>query len=110
MAFDEEFANRIRVVLKRRRGITEKKMFGGLAFLVHGNMVCGVLGTDLMARLGEDGVERALVQRGTRLMDFTGRPSKTMVYVSAGVCATEAALRDWVEQSLRYAQSLPRKP
>jgi hypothetical protein len=70
MAYDENLAERIRVVLKDRPAVTERKMFGGLAFLVAGNMACGILGEDLMLRLGEDGRRRA----GAHAADGLHRP------------------------------------
>ena len=81
MAYDEKLADRVREVLQRRRGVSEKKMFGGLAFLVNGHMACGVQGDDLMVRVGPDAYDAALKKAGTRPMDFTGRPLKGMVYV-----------------------------
>ena len=76
MPYDEALAERIRAVLKHRRGITEKKMFGGLTFLLHGNMFCGVADRELMVRVGPDAYEQALARWHTREMDFTGRPLK----------------------------------
>lgn len=103
MAFDETVAARVRKALGRRAGITEKRMFGGLAFLLHGNMCCGVVGKDLMLRLGE-GAARALEEPHVRPMDFTGKPLKTMVYVKPG-----AALERWVGRAVTFARTLPPK-
>ncbi|MDH3625981.1 MAG: TfoX/Sxy family protein, partial [Myxococcales bacterium] len=72
MAYDEKLAGRVREVLARRRGVTEKKMFGGLSFLVNGHMCCGIVGDDLMVRVGPDAYEGALKKKGARPMDFTG--------------------------------------
>jgi TfoX/Sxy family transcriptional regulator of competence genes len=109
MAYDENLAERIRVVLKDRPAVTERKMFGGLAFLVAGNMACGILGEDLMLRLGEDGADAALDAPHTRPMDFTGRPMKLMVYVAPAGFAAEQELRAWVGRGVAYARSLPPK-
>jgi TfoX/Sxy family transcriptional regulator of competence genes len=109
MAYDEKLAQRIREVLERRRGISEKKMFGGLAFLVNGHMACGVQGDDLMVRVGPDDYESALRKTGARPMDFTGRPLKGMVYVGPRGHRRAASLRAWVEQGLSYVRSLPPK-
>jgi len=109
MAYDEKLAQRIREVLERRRGIREKKMFGGLAFLVNGHMACGVQGNDLMVRVGPDDYESALRKTGARPMDFTGRPLKGMVYVGPRGHRRAASLRAWVEQGLSYVRSLPPK-
>lgn len=109
MAYSEALAERMRTLLKRRRGLSERKMFGGLAFLLHGNMACGIVGDDLMLRLGKDGAAEALKAPGTREMDFTGKPMKSMVYVSAKAIKSDDALRVWMERSLDFARSLPRK-
>ncbi len=109
MAYDDKLADRIRSVLKRRQGITEKKMFGGLAFLHNGNMCCGVIKKDLVLRLGKDGVSKALDKPYAREMDFTGKALKSMVYIGPAGYRTEAALRRWVAQGVDYAKSLPAK-
>ncbi len=83
MAFDEKLADRVRSILRERNDVVERKMFGGLAFLIRGNMCCGIVGTDLMVRVGADQHESALAEAHARPMDFTGRPSKGMVYVGA---------------------------
>ena len=109
MAYSETLAERIRQQLNGESGIVEKKMFGGLAFLVNGNMSCGVVGEELMVRVGSDGYEAALAEPGAREMDFTGRPMKGMVYVSADGIRTAKRLVFWVEKALHFAQSLPAK-
>lgn len=109
MAYDETLADRVRVVLKRRRGISEKKMFGGLSFLVNGHMACGIIGDELMVRVGPEAYEAALQKAGARAMDFTGRPMKGMVYVGARGFRSPPSLEAWVEQGLSYARSLPPK-
>lgn len=83
-------------------------MFGGLAFLVDGKMCCGVIGKDLVLRLGEEGTVRALGRAHTREMDFTGRSLKTMVYVAPGGYRRETDLRRWVGRAIEYVRSLPR--
>ncbi len=109
MAYDDKLAERIRSVLKRRSGVTEKKMFGGLTFLLNGNMSCGVIKQDLVLRLGEDGASKALGKPYARKMDFTGKPLKSMVYIGPAGYRTEAQLRRWVMQGVDYAKSLPAK-
>lgn len=109
MAYDEKLAERVRGVLGRRRGISEKKMFGGLAFLVKGHMACGVLGDDLIVRVGPDEYETALQRAGARPMDFTGRSMKGMVYVGPRGYRRAPSLRAWVERGVSYARSLPPK-
>lgn len=109
MAYDENLAKRVRSVLKRRRGVSEKKMFGGLAFLVNGNMACGVLGENLMVRVGPEGYEAALKRSGALPMDFTGRPMKGMVYVTPRGARRAPSLKAWVDEGVAYARSLPPK-
>ncbi len=109
MAFDEDFADRIRALLADQPDVTERKMFGGLAFLIAGNMACGIVGEDLMVRLGEDGAEAALDKPHTRPMDFTGRPMKSMIYVSQAGVVDERALEIWVRRGVAFARTLPPK-
>lgn len=109
MAFSEALAQRIREALGERKGITKRKMFGGLAFLLNGNMCCGVLGDRLMLRLGESGAAKALSDPHTRPMDFTGKPMKSMIYVEPAGLFSEEALRKWVRQAVAFASSLPAK-
>ena len=110
MAYDEDLADRIRSALKRRRGISEKKMFGGLCILVNGNMAFGIVGNELMVRVGPKAHPDALAERHAREMDFTGRSMKGMVYVAPMGFHTEEALRAWIERGIRFARSLPAKP
>ena len=84
-------------------------MFGGLAFLVGGHMACGIVGTDLMLRLGEAGADAALDHPHVRPMDFTGRPIRTMVYVARQGIVADSALRRWVERAVEYVRALPPK-
>lgn len=109
MAYDPVLAERIRVELSRHVEFTEKKMFGGLSFLVNGNMCCGVTGSDLVLRLTPEGVERALEQPHTRPMDFTGKPMKSMVYVGAEGTTSVVGLRRWISTAAGAARELPPK-
>ena len=109
MAYNEALADRIRTQLKRRRGITEKKMFGGVCFLVNRNMAFGIVGDELMVRVGPEAYEDALAQRHARDMDFTGRPMKGMVYVAPMGFHKDADLKAWMERGLKFARSLPAK-
>jgi hypothetical protein len=107
MAYDEALADRIRLAL-RGKDISERKMFGGLAFMSGGNMVCGVMGEDLMARVGPQAHDAALARPGARPMDFTGRAPRGMVYVGpAGYQGAE--LETWVRECWDFSQSLPAK-
>jgi hypothetical protein len=82
-------------------------MFGGLAFMVGGHMCCGVIGNDLMVRVGPERLEDALARPHARVMDFTGRPSRGMVYVGAGGVGTTGAVAAWVNRGLSFVRSLP---
>jgi len=108
MAYDEKLADRVRDVLTTEDGVTERKMFGGLAFMVCGHMACGIVGEDLMLRLGADGAERALGRPHVRPMDFTGRPMTGMVFVGPEGLRG-AALRPWVGKALGFVETLPPK-
>jgi len=109
VAYDEAFADRIRAVLGDDPGIDERKMFGGIAFLIDGNMFVGIANDDLMVRVGPDAWEEALDHPNTREMDFTGKPMRGYVYVDADGIAEEDDLRAWVERGLTFAGSLPPK-
>ena len=110
MAYDEALADRIRATFAGESGVVEKKMFGGLAFLVNGNMACGVAGgDDLMVRVGPDNHEDALSRPHARPMDFTGRPMRGMVYVARPGFESDKDLAAWVESGASFARSLPPK-
>jgi TfoX/Sxy family transcriptional regulator of competence genes len=109
MAYDEELADRARAALGDRDDLSERKMFGGLALMVGGNMCVGVTGDDLMLRLGVDGADTALDEDHTRPMDFTGRPLKGFIYVSPAGTASDADLQRWVDRALAFVETLPPK-
>lgn len=109
MAYDEQLAQRVRQTLNSQDGIVEKKMFGGLAFMLHGNMSVGVEKDNLMVRCGPDRYEEALEKPHARPMDFTGRPMKGFVYVPPAGLAVDADLQEWVQMGVDFASSLPRK-
>ncbi len=107
MAYDEHLADRIRSALGDRTDVSERKMFGGLAFLISGHMCVGIVGDDLMVRVGKDAFEKAVSARHARPMDFTGKPSTGMVYVAPAGVKTVATLRKWVEKGLAFTANLP---
>ncbi len=96
MAYDEQLAERVREALGRRTIFEERKMFGGLCFLVRGSMACGIVNRDLMVRVGTERYEAALGEPHVRPMDFTGRPLRGMVYVNALGTREDAAVDRWV--------------
>ena len=110
MAYNEELAERVRLSLSGRQDVAEKKMFGGLAFMVGGSMACGVMKDDLMVRVGPDGHQEALAEPHARPTDFTGRPMKGMVYVGPEGYRTDEALAGWVKRGAEFAASLPPAP
>jgi len=105
MAYDDKLADRIRCALGPRDDVEEKHMFGGLAFMVAGSMACGIIGADLMARVGRDGYEAALERPHTRLMEFTGRPLSGFIIVDAAGIRTAAQLKKWVAETVAFATS-----
>ncbi|MBY5163617.1 TfoX/Sxy family protein [Salsipaludibacter albus] len=108
MAIDEDLANRVREVLGRTElPVREQRMFGGLAFMVRGHMACGILGEDLMVRVGKDGYDEALDQPNARVMDFTGRPSTGIVFVDAEGTTADDDLAAWVGRGLDHVATLP---
>ena len=109
MAFDEHLAERVRQIVGERKGLSEKKIFGGLAFLLHGNMSCGIHGSELIVRIDPETTESALKEPGTRVFDITGRAMKGWLLVSATALKHETVLNKWIRRGLDYAGSLPRK-
>jgi TfoX/Sxy family transcriptional regulator of competence genes len=109
MAYDELLSTRTRGALGPIPNLEEKKMFGGIGFLVKGNMACGVHKNNLIVRVGAAKYEEALSRPHTRVFDMTGRPMAGWVVVEPEGCATESDLKVWVEQGLAFARSLPAK-
>ncbi len=109
MAYDEQLADRARAVLSDEFGVTEQKMFGGLAFMLRGNMCCGVLGEDLILRLGPERARTAIADDGLEVMDFTGRPMKAFAIAPSPAIADDAKLRGWIGEAVAFAGSLPEK-
>lgn len=109
MAFDEGVAHRLREALADEAGLVERKMFGGLAFMLRGNMCCGVVGEKLMVRVGPAAYDAALKRPHARPMDFTGKPLKGMIYVEPAGFESDEDLAAWVEAGVTFARSLPVK-
>ncbi|WP_328869590.1 TfoX/Sxy family protein [Streptomyces sp. NBC_00287] len=109
MAYDEGLAERIRDRLGADPDITEKRMFGGIAFLHGGNMAVGVTGDDLMVRVGPDATDEALTRPGTRIFDMTGRPMRGWVVVEGSAVTEDEELDAWVERGRAFAAGLPPK-
>ena len=109
MAFDEELAGRVRKRLAGQKGLTEKKMFGGLAFLLNGNMCCGVHRRELIVRLDPAQTGTALAEPHSRIFDLSGRPMKGWILIEPAGLADEPALAKWLRLGTKYAASMPKK-
>jgi len=108
MAYDEELAERVEDILVRRKGFDRKKMFGGVGFLLYGNMCVGVWKDYLIVRLGEENAARALARKGVREFDITGRPMKGWAMVEVGALGGKK-LDAWIDQAFEFVRTLPRK-
>lgn len=102
MSYDERVAARIRALLEHRRDVVERKMFGGLTFMVNGAMCCGITSEAIVVRVGPAEYERALAEPHARPMDFTGRPLVGMVYVDPPGYCTARALSRWVQRGVDF--------
>ncbi len=109
VAYDERLADRVRELVGGREGFSERKMFGGIAFMLHGNMCCGVMDEDLIVRLGDEAGPLALEEPAVRPFDFTGRPMKSTVLVDSSGTADEGELARWVDAGADFASGLPPK-
>jgi TfoX/Sxy family transcriptional regulator of competence genes len=105
--FNQQLARRIREQLRKHSDVTERKMFGGLSFLIAGHMTCGVVGDDLVLRVGNAAADTALDEPHVRPMDFTGRAIHSMIYVAPAGTATDNELRGWIERGVEYVRTLP---
>ncbi len=109
MAYDEQLAERVRPLMRRRKGFSEKKMFGGVGFLLSGNMCVGVWKEFLILRLGLENYETALSDPDTREFDITGRAMRGWVMVEPAGVEVEADLIDWISQAVKFVRTLPAK-
>ncbi|MCC6614794.1 MAG: TfoX/Sxy family protein [Anaerolineae bacterium] len=109
MAYDETLAHRVREALAGQSGLTERKMFGGIAFMLSGNMCCGILKDGLLVRVGPEKYDAALANPQAHIMDFTGRPMKNIVLIDSEGVSTDEGLNAWLRQGVDFAASLPAK-
>lgn len=109
MAYDQVLAQRIRSALQDVPGVQEKKMFGGVGFILQGNMACGVNGNNMIVRVGPEHHQQALALPHTRVFDMTGRPMSGWIVVEPGGLVEDAALHQWVLQGVAFAKTLPAK-
>jgi hypothetical protein len=109
MAYDEDLANRIREQLANESALTEKRMFGSLAFLIGGNLAVCARSDGALVRVGPEAAEEALARPHTRPLEMGGRPMKGWVLVSSPAVESDAGLAEWVERGAGFARSLPAK-
>jgi TfoX/Sxy family transcriptional regulator of competence genes len=109
MAYSQALTERVRMAIGRRRDVVEKKMFGGVGFLLRGNMLVGIWQQSLIVRLGPDLAAEALKQSHVREFDVTGRPMKGWIMVEPDGLETDAALAAWIEQATVFVETLPAK-
>ncbi len=109
MPYDEALVKRVRTAMASRTDVSEKRMFGGIAFMVSGHMACGVAGEELMVRVGPGAYEEALRLPHAQEMRFTGRPMRGFVMVRPEGVATAKAVAPWVERCLAFVSTLPPK-
>lgn len=100
MVYNEQLASKIRALVATRKGWTEKKMFGGIAFMFNGKMCCGVIKDDLLVRVGPEQNDKALSLPNSRPMDFTGKPMKGFIYVDSKGWSKEDSLKKWVDMGI----------
>ena len=109
MAYDEGLAERVRDLFDSAPDVVEKKMFGGVAFMVAGNMACGIIGDELLVRVARDDYDSTLALPYARQMDMTGRPMRGFVVVDAEGVAEDADLEEWVVRGIDFVETLPPK-
>lgn len=109
MVYDPGLSQRIREIMQEQPELREAEMFGGICFMLQGNMACGVIGDELMVRVGKQRHELAHVQPNTRPFDFTGKPMRGWVVVTPEGIEEDQQLRDWLQLGIDYALSLPPK-
>ncbi len=109
MAYDEILAVRLRAVMRKQEGLEEKKMFGGVGFLINGNLACGVNKNDLIVRVGPEKSGQALRQNHTHIFDMTGRPMVGWIVVEPAGFGSDEDLLGWIQQGIDFALTLPKK-
>jgi TfoX/Sxy family transcriptional regulator of competence genes len=109
VTYSKSLAARIRLALAQRKGVVEKKMFGGVGFMLHGNMLVGVWKNSLMVRLGPEKGEEALSEANVKEFDVTGRPMKGWVMVEPDGVEQDNQLSDWIQRSSEFVAKLPPK-
>jgi TfoX/Sxy family transcriptional regulator of competence genes len=108
VVYDDKLASRVRGLLAAQAGVEEKKMFGGVSFMVAGQMCCGVLKNDLVVRIPPEQFDDLLAQPHVRPFDFTGRPTTGMVYVAGDGLSSDQALATWIKRGVDFVTAHPR--
>lgn len=109
MAYNERLAERIRGYFKRQRGVEEKRMFGGLRFMLNGHMCCGIEKDRLMVRVASERYETLLKKPHACEMDFTGKPLKGLLFISERGYRTAAGLTRWLDEAVMFVKAKPPK-
>jgi TfoX/Sxy family transcriptional regulator of competence genes len=109
VAYDQRLADDVRARLGSHPNLTEREMFGGIAFMLNGNMAVGVSGNELMVRVGKEGHDDAISLPGARMFDMSSRPMKGWILVSPEGMATDTDMRAWIDRGVAYAESLSPK-
>lgn len=109
MAYDLALAQRVRKLIGSSRGLTEREQFGGIAFLLRGNVACGIIGDELLVRVGPERHDEAMQSKEAKPFSLTGRPSKGWILVRPAGLKAPASLKKWVEMGLDFAKTLPPK-
>ena len=109
MAYSQNLAERVRTATRTLGGVVEKKMFGGVVFLLRGNMLVGIMGSSLIVRLGPDAAVAALKLDGVREFHVTGKPMKGWVVVEPDALESDRALRGWIDRAATFVETLPPK-
>jgi TfoX/Sxy family transcriptional regulator of competence genes len=109
MAYDRQLAQRIWAEIGQIPGMLEKKMFGGVGYMLDGNMACGVNGDNLIVRVGPAQHAQALARPHTHVFNMTGRPMEGWIVVEPAGFASDPEFKDWIRQGLDFSRSLPAK-
>ena len=109
MAYDAKLAQRVRNALKSSKGVTEREQFGGVAFLIRGNVACGIIGDDMLLRVGPDRHDEAMKSKDAKPFSLTGRPSKGWILIRPAGLKSPATLKKWVHMGVDFAMTLPPK-
>lgn len=109
MAYDQALAERVQKTIAGQTGWVAKEMFGGIGFMLHGNMACGVINDSLIVRVGPDEYESSLNEPNTRVFDMTGRPMRGWVVIDPPGLILESDLHTWVKRGINFTNTLPPK-